>query len=170
MFFVLTDHEVGAALTAIEMVGRSTKPVAEIGNRSLPKKGDLAVLRRDLLACLRLSKVHQVKSYIRKQADGRAAYGFFRFSWVLNALDFCESKRQKLASNDLHWIQGLLFGYAPEAIGRFTYSLDEPASRSRPYGISSKGGKSHSYSKRFRSRSKRPGRCLVVGYSDQWKA
>jgi len=83
-FRILTEHEVARSLTAIEEVGRSGKPVAEIGQRHVGP-GRLEELREDLERCLEMAAEEGVRGFIRKIGSKRVTYGFFKQAWVLAA-------------------------------------------------------------------------------------
>lgn len=53
-FSILSDFEVARSLAAIEAVGRTSKPVAEVGNVGL-SRSKVVELREDLAQCLRLA-------------------------------------------------------------------------------------------------------------------
>lgn len=110
---ILSEFEIGQAMAAIESVARSGKPLAEVGCRA----GNLADIEHDLTACLgSLRDAADVKIWMREAGD-RVRFGFYIQPWVLEALTFVETA--DVSAVDRHWINGLLFGYRPEAIQQF---------------------------------------------------
>jgi hypothetical protein len=110
---ILTEFEIGQAVTAIETVARLGKPLAEIGCR----QGNPADIEHDLTHCLRsaneLGKLH-VWTW---KAGERYRFGFCAQPWVLRALEFVEDS--DLAQSDRDWLCGLLFGYKADAIQQY---------------------------------------------------
>jgi hypothetical protein len=80
-FSVLSDYEAGRSVSAIEAVGRGSKPVAEIGNVQL-EKNEIQSLIEDIRLCLSLVGELNVKGFLLSQGNGRWSYGFFREAWV----------------------------------------------------------------------------------------
>jgi hypothetical protein len=131
-FGVLTEYECGRAQIAIEWVARSQKPVVEIGGR-LIEGCDLNALARDLNRCIDQSGEAVRGFIIPDRMPGYCCYGFYRYPWAIEALLFAWKGWQ--ASSEARqslWLQGLVFGYSPDAIQRFISSAScERASSSR---------------------------------------
>jgi hypothetical protein len=117
----LTAFELALRKSAIEAVALLGKPVAEV--ITIPCD-DLPALASELAECIADYAPH-VKAFIRETEPGYVNYGFFVHSWVLDALDYCV--RTDIPEPHLHWIQGLLFGYRPDAIERFLTSSESDA-------------------------------------------
>jgi hypothetical protein len=134
----LTEYECGRAQIAIEWVARSEKPVVEIGGR--PIQGcDLLGLTKDLDRCITQSR-EQVRGFVMPdRMSGYCCYGFYRYPWAMKALLSVYGDERQESLNDpcrRVWLQGLVFGYSPEAIQRFISSAScEQAStlRRNPY-------------------------------------
>lgn len=125
-FRVLSEYECGRAQLAIEWVARSEKPIVEVGGYAIGSC-DLKTLAADLNRCIRISKESvSVKGFIVPDSlAGFCCYGFYRYPWAIEAFLFSwKARGQKLLLPVQHsqWIQGLLFGYSPEAIHRFMLS------------------------------------------------
>jgi hypothetical protein len=117
-FSILSDYEVGRSITAIEIVGRGTKPLAEIGNTTiLPNQ--VEELEREIKTCLALAREPHVKGFLMAQDEGRWVFGFYREPWVLEALEFLDQDAHLLPEYHRDWISGLLFGYTPSAVQEF---------------------------------------------------
>lgn len=111
---VLSEYEIAQAIAAIDAIALTQKPVAEAGAR----RATQAELEDDLKECLRLAGEAEGQVRIWIKAEGaRLQYGFYRESWVLQALGFLD--RADLSGTDRAWISGLLFGYRSDAIQQF---------------------------------------------------
>lgn len=149
-FNILSDYEVGRCISAIEAIGRGTKPLAEVGSI---KPENLDFLKKDLSACLRITRESKVKGFLLRQEGERWSYGFYREAWVEEALLFID--RVELPAFHRHWISGLLFGYNPGAIQRFLSGGLSAQVTTEPHGDTlSRGeifplcsGQSHTHSK-----------------------
>jgi hypothetical protein len=122
-FHILTEYECGRALTSIEWVARSEKPIVEIGGRPM-QNCDFRALAHDLNCCI-LRSGEDVRGFIiPDKMRGYCCYGFFKHSWAVEALlDVWGIKKSGLArTRRLLWMQGLVFGYSPDAIQRFILS------------------------------------------------
>ena len=119
MFKILTEYERGRAQIAIEWVARAQKPIVEIGGRSL-KNCDLNALAEDLNLCIAESG-EVVKGFVIPfGTTDYCCYGFYCESWAIKALlSVQENESLSLNPQNRAWIQGLLFGYSPDAIQRF---------------------------------------------------
>lgn len=118
---LLSEYEVGRAVSAIEAVSRSDKPIAEVGSTQA-ERGDLEA---DLKGCLALVRgVEDVRFWIKVASGTLLRFGFYREPWALDALDFLD--RADLPETDRAWISGLLFGYRPTAIQNFIARQSEP--------------------------------------------
>lgn len=115
-FNILSDYEVGRAIAAIEAVGRGTKPVAEVGDRTV---GDIELLETDLRTCLEVAKEPHVKGFLLQHDSQRCSFGFYCEDWVLETLQFLYHEGQLLSAFHRDWILGLLFGYTPKAVSWF---------------------------------------------------
>jgi hypothetical protein len=110
---ILSEFEIGQAVAAIESIARSDRPLAEVGCRL----ADPADLEHDLSACLAsANETGRVWIWLRKAGD-RYRFGFYSQPWVLRALELVEGT--DLQQSDRDWINGLLFGYRPDAIQRY---------------------------------------------------
>jgi hypothetical protein len=122
-FRLLTDYECGRALTAIEWVSRSQKPIAEFGGR--PIRGcDFRALAHDLNRCI-VQSCEDVRGFIiPDKMKGFCCYGFFKYSWAVEALldIWGKTKSGPTRPRRLLWMQGLVFGYSPDAIQQFILS------------------------------------------------
>ena len=131
-FRLLSEYECGRAQMAIEWVARAQKPIVEIGG--CPVKGcDLRDLAYDLNRCVARSG-ESVRAFVMPDGiPGHCCYGFYRYPWAIQALLATWGTRQA------PWLQGLVFGYSPEAIQRFSSSVSaargsSPHSRQRIEG------------------------------------
>jgi len=119
---VLTEYECGRAQMAIEWVARSQKPIVEIGGR--PVRGcDFLALARDLDQCIAQSG-ESVRAFVMPDGiQGYCCYGFYRYPWAIKAMLTVWGIKPKFTNRyDLLWLQGLIFGYSPDAIQRFILS------------------------------------------------
>jgi hypothetical protein len=139
-FRLLSEYECGRAQMAIEWVARGQKPVAEIGGRPLAGC-DLRALACDLGRCVARSGESVRAFVIPDGVSGYCCYGFYRYPWAIDALRFAWGSRQRRSDlrQSLWWIQGLVFGYSPAAIQRFSSSVSgargsSPHSRQRIEG------------------------------------
>jgi hypothetical protein len=117
---------------AIEWVARSQKPIVEIGG--CPIKGcDLRALAHDLNLCIALSGESVRAFVIPDKMPGYCCYGFYFYPWAIKALLFAWGiDRMRNKAHHSLWLQGLVFGYSPDAIQRFMSSVSyERASNSR---------------------------------------
>lgn len=153
-FRLLTEYECGRAQIAIEWVARAQKPIVEIGGR--PVVGcDLRALAHDLSRCVAQSG-ETVSAFVMPDAVPRyCCYGFYRYPWAIQALMFAWGVHgSRMDARRALWLQGLVFGYSPEAIQRFSSSVSG-AQASSPH---------------LRQRSEahlachRPGRVEIYGY------
>jgi hypothetical protein len=121
-FWTLSEYERGRAQMAIEWVARSQKPIVEIGGR--PVRGcDLKALAGDLGRCIETSGESVRAFVIPDRIKGYCCYGFYRYPWAINALLFAWGIASAVKDADQSlWLQGLVFGYSPEAIQRFISS------------------------------------------------
>lgn len=112
---VISEYEVGRAMSAIEAIELLDKPIAEV----ITRHAVLADLEDDLCHCLELAgNPSGVNFWTRPTGDGKKfRCGFYREAWTLKALDFLD--RTELSQLDRAWISGLLFGYRPTAIQQF---------------------------------------------------
>ncbi len=122
MFHILTEYERGRAQIAIEWVARSQKPIVEIGGRSL-KNCDLNALAEDLNLCIAQSGEVVLGFVIPFGITDYCCYGFYRERWAIKALlSVQDNESLSLNPQNRAWVQGLLFGYSPDAIQRFISS------------------------------------------------
>ena len=128
----LTEYEFARAQIAIEWVARSGKPIVEVGG--CPIKGcDLRALASDLNRCIAGSGESVTGFVIPDRMPGYCCYGFYRYRWAIQAL-LSVWGIQKQNPMDSLWMQGLVFGYSPEAIQRFISSASGAlASSSRSF-------------------------------------
>lgn len=116
---LLSQFELARCLSAIEAVERLGKPAAEIGSKRLAP-GTLPVLMTELH---RLAEhVPGLQWYTYDDGGGRVTFGCYRFDWVGKALDFIEKMGGSLDESTRAWVQGLIFGYRPEAIEDYVRS------------------------------------------------
>lgn len=132
-FHILTEYEYGRAQIAIEWVARSQKPIVEIGGRPL-KECNVIRLARDLNDCI-VKSGESVRAFIAQDnVAGHCCYGFYRYSWAMQALLMLLGKNKSgpIRALDLLWMRGLVFGYSPDAIQRFiAYASREQAATVR---------------------------------------
>jgi hypothetical protein len=123
---LLTEYECGRALTSIEWVARSEKPIVEIGG--CPMRGcNFQALAHDLNHCI-LRSHEDVRGFIMPdKMRGYCCYGFFKYPWAVEALLDVWGKRKSglTRTRRLLWMQGLVFGYSPDAIQRFISSASD---------------------------------------------
>jgi hypothetical protein len=122
-FGILTEYEYGRAITSIEWVARSEKPIVEIGGR--PIQGcDFSALADDLNRCILQSRENVRAFIIPDKMRGYCCYGFFKHRWAVDALLdlWGEKKSGPTRTRRMLWMQGLVFGYSPDAIQRFIES------------------------------------------------
>jgi hypothetical protein len=121
-FRVLTEYECGRAQMAIEWVARAQKPVVEIGGR--PIEGcDLEALAVDLNRCIDESGEAVRGFIIPDRMPDFCCYGFYRYPWAIEALLFAWKGWQAASeARQSLWLQGLIFGYSPDAIHKFISS------------------------------------------------
>jgi hypothetical protein len=122
-FNILTEYECGRAMTSIEWVARSEKPIVEIGGR--PIEGcSFSALADDLNRCISQSREEVRGFIIPDKMRGYCSYGFFKHRWAIDALLDLWGKRKSglTRTRRLLWMQGLVFGYSPDAIQRFIES------------------------------------------------
>jgi hypothetical protein len=116
---LLTDFEFARCMAAIEAVDRLGKPAAEIGPKRVPR-AQRGVLARELRGIVASMGVGEIREYVSKsEAGGWVTFGFYRFGWVRDALTFLEKEAGSLDERTRGWVQGLVFGYRPEAIEEF---------------------------------------------------
>jgi hypothetical protein len=106
-------------LSAIESVSRTAKPVAEVGEVRCGGRREIEDLRAFLDSCVRQFGDQNVRYYVLRTEGKRYSYGFFVHPWVMHALRFIKNGGRSLRPSDRHWLQGLLFGYRPDAIQHF---------------------------------------------------
>src|ERR1035438_2658705 len=110
---LLTQFELARCLSAIEAVERLGKPAAEIGSKRVtPEALPALVAELDRLA----ADTPGIRWYTYSDGDGRVTFGCYRFEWVGRALDFVEKMGGDFDEQTRAWVQGLIFGYRPEAI------------------------------------------------------
>ncbi len=115
---LLTDHEVGTALTSIEWVARAGKPICEAGNRSIQVPSEAELLKSDVAECIQLSG-ECVSGFVYEQMPKVWTYGFYIQPWAYDALRFLMEEEHRIDDYHRRWLFGLLFGYSPESIQRF---------------------------------------------------
>jgi hypothetical protein len=130
---VLTEYELGRAVTAIEWVSRGAKPIVEIGQRLL--SGDITAsdLATDLDRCIALAGEPEVRAFAIYRNDGWWQFGFYRYEWAITALLALETETP--ADVHAHWIRGLLFGYDPASIDRFIASASDGLKSTLRYSL-----------------------------------
>jgi len=126
----ISPYDLARCHAAIESVERRDKPIAEVP--IAVSVGELGCLVDDLIRCTKQSETGEVRVHVDYRY-GVALVAFYRYEWCWAALEFV--KRGGCPPLALHWIQGLLFGYNPEAIDRFmrTARCSEPEPTSRPF-------------------------------------
>ena len=99
-----------------------------------PSSLDVADLEADLRGCLDfVGRVGEVKFWTRQAGDvSLFRYGFYREPWALQALDFMD-QAEDLCDTDRAWMNGLLFGYSPQAIQEY---ITRHAEQHRPQAAS----------------------------------
>lgn len=118
---ILTEYEAGHAITAIEWVARSGKPIVVIGERILAEC-ETERLATELNYCIRIVGEPRILGFIVRRDRDFWQYGFFRHRWAMDALLYLQEKAPRIQGVHAHWIRGLLFGYDPDAIQRFISS------------------------------------------------
>ena len=122
------DHyqfALGMALISIRDVGTGAKPIATGEIRRGERKALTGLLKRSGFArTVRLS-------FRRADGAGNIGYCCWRFPWAAKALEWID-QCQVDSNGDYHrhWIQGLLYGYSPEAIDEFLSRLSGRTSKS----------------------------------------
>jgi hypothetical protein len=124
------DYWSARCLFAIESVSRTGKPVAEVGEMRC-SRDEKSALEEFLRRRVEEFGDRDVNSYVRRTGPNRYAFGFFVFPWVRDAIRFIGSGGRPLRESDRHWIQGLLFGYRPDAIQRFLRGAGSESSESK---------------------------------------
>ena len=114
-------YDLARCHAAIEAVERRDKPVAEIP--IVVSVAQLGQLIDDVLHVVELTETGEIKVHIDYR-EGVALVAFYRYGWCRAALELL--KGGGFPPPALHWIQGLLFGYNPEAIERFIAQLGAP--------------------------------------------
>ncbi len=137
---ILTEYEVGRAVTAIEWVARSGKPIVEIGSRMLGP-WELHHLAEDLHRCLDIAGELEVHGFIVLGRDDWWQFGFYRHAWAMAAFLYLQSRGPRIDGAHAISLQGLLFGYNAEAIQRFISSVSD-ARESRLHWLPYKKGPS----------------------------
>src|ERR1017187_8657422 len=122
MRHLLSQFELARCLSAIEAVDRLGKPAAEIGSKRLAP---------DALPAF-MAELHRladesagIRWYAYDDGNGRFTFGCYRFEWVERALDFVEKMGGSLDEHTRAWVQGLIFGYRPEAIENYIRASSE---------------------------------------------
>ncbi len=167
-FHVLSEYECGRAQMAIEWVARSQKPIVEIGG--CPIKGcNLYDLANDLNRCILLSG-ESVRAFVMPdRAKGYCCYGFYRYEWAIRALLVLWGDQTPKGPYHSLWLQGLLFGYGPDAIQRFISSAScAQASNThlRQHSVFARYCKVEMYgplARLFRRYSNQNGKCQKLG-------
>ena len=116
---MLTDFERGACFSGIEAVGLAGKPIIEIMGRYLTsqERDDLLGELNDLL---KTSTVPDVKCFVEESDPASiSVYGFYRHPWALVALKSYRTWADSISAEDRSWIEGLLYGYTPDAIAEW---------------------------------------------------
>lgn len=117
-FKILTEYEVGRAISYIEWVAGGDKPLAELGCRKDIVSSDL---QSDLDRCIEISG-ESVGAFIIPADANFWAYGFYIAPWTLDVLEFL-LETTEVNEYVTKCLTGLLFGYSPHAIQGF---LDRP--------------------------------------------
>jgi len=120
-FRILSEYECGRALTAIEWVARAQKPIVEVGGFPLAAC-DVRALVHDLERCISMSR-ESVRAFIMPTRESDFfCYGFYRYPWAVQALLAVWGVEPVPDPHSALWLQGLVFGYSPDAIQRFMSS------------------------------------------------
>jgi hypothetical protein len=115
---VVSLYDLARCHAAVEAVVRLDKPIAEV---PIPARIHvLGALVDDVVACAALSETGDVRVHVDYR-DGVASCVFYRHDWCRAALAYVRGAGFPAPVVD--WFQGLLFGYKPEAIERFTKLL-----------------------------------------------
>jgi hypothetical protein len=163
---VLTEYEAGHAITAIEWVARSGKPIMEVGSRLVTPR---EVHRLAADRCLDIAGESDVRAFIARGSDSWWQFGFYRHPWAIAAFLHLQSGTPRVEGAHAIWVRGLLFGYDAEAIEGFISSVSRArASMSRPSPYrrlpsSRRVGIYDSVALSARSRSNLSGRCRPSG-------
>jgi hypothetical protein len=165
-FSVLTDYEAGCCSNAIESVFRLGKPIAEICERNINEEG-IPALEADIRVCLEMAGHTEVKGFIRRIDEARVSYGFFAHPWAVEALEYLDQRRSEIEPRHADWIQGLLFGYAADAIQRFMAARSVlQAATSQHRDVESTEETYRDDLARYAPRTFDKPRCLIVDTSD----
>lgn len=166
-FSVLTEYEAGCCSSAIESVFRLGKPIAEVCERQISNR-DIDALEADLRICLEMAGHGEMKGFIRRIDEARVAYGFFAHPWALEALEFLDQRRSEIEPRHTDWIQGLLFGYAADAIQRFVAARSAGQDATSQHdGTVYTAETYRPCSGRYDTRSTRNSICRIVGTYDR---
>ena len=138
----LSPYDLARCHAAIESVERRDKPVAEVPITAPVEL--LGAIIDDLALCAAETETHEIRVHVDYR-DGVALCAFYRYDWCRAALEFV--RRGGCPPPALHWIQGLLFGYDPEAVERFIARTrcSEPRPKSRPAYSSGRAETSRAY-------------------------
>jgi hypothetical protein len=130
---ILTEYELGRAVTAIEWVARGDKPITQIASRTLLLDKQPYQLASDVERCLILADQPIVRGFVMRETCRRWTFGFYRYEWAMQGFLHLQTKRPHIQGEHAHWVRGLLFGYDAAAIERFNQSSRrERASTSPP--------------------------------------
>ena len=121
----LSDFQAGAAFADLHGVALGSKIVAE---------GEIPARSLDEFRRFVSDSCPTLAIRIRQHGE-RVAWSASRFVWALDALDWLRSQSSASIGSHLHWMQGLLFGYSPEAIDDYLARLCAPASSSPPSSL-----------------------------------
>jgi hypothetical protein len=89
---VLSEYEVGRAITAVEWVARAGKPIVEVGSRLLGP-WELHHLAEDMALCLAVAGEPAARAFIVLGSDGWWRFGFYRHPWAIAAFVYLQQRR-----------------------------------------------------------------------------
>jgi hypothetical protein len=122
----MTPFESGAILADLQLVALGVRPAACGWIRATDRRAFRAMVRKDHhLRALRIG--------MGKPEGTLVLWCASRFAWAIEAHKWLDGGgRQTLGDFHLHWVQGLLYGYAPDEIAAYLARRQEqtPATKS----------------------------------------
>jgi hypothetical protein len=159
---VLSEYEAGRAVTMIEWVARSGKPIAELTSRRML---DAAPLARDVDRCITLAH-ERVRGFLIETEPTVWIAGFYVQPWAIEAFAFL-LRNDPLDAYHRRWVSGLLFGYGAEPVQRFINdACDERDATLQPNCKVGMVEMFHHVTMQSHSRNIRPARCPMPGTTD----
>ena len=166
-FRILSGMEVGSLITAAQFVSRMGKPLAEGCCHHLKDGETVEELEEDIRRCLDLID-EDVEVFLYENEPRAWAVACYTQPWVLDAFH-CVYEDGGIADSDRHWLAGLLFGYHPSEIQRFTDARSlGPEPTSRQCGNGCTEGTFRLVIRRSDTRSSEPTKCRNEDMIDRW--